>query len=164
MRGNKLNYCQRGFTFSVSPVVILKLQVTKLVNEVYHMYNRHQYPFVALNIAVASGKLLESYFWNSDEDFLYYMSLFVVYFQSVWMWTSPQTNGRFSFRRKNCCWPFWRLLLSTCMRLESIRSVWTTHPFPAPVRTDYYISPVNKHKMLILISFILLFLCFVLYL
>uniref|UniRef100_A0A665WN39 PMS1 homolog 2, mismatch repair system component n=1 Tax=Echeneis naucrates TaxID=173247 RepID=A0A665WN39_ECHNA len=28
--------------------------VTKLVNEVYHMYNRHQYPFVALNIAVAS--------------------------------------------------------------------------------------------------------------
>lgn len=32
------------------------LQVTKLVNEVYHMYNRHQYPFVALNIAVASGE------------------------------------------------------------------------------------------------------------
>uniref|UniRef100_G3P4L0 PMS1 homolog 2, mismatch repair system component n=1 Tax=Gasterosteus aculeatus aculeatus TaxID=481459 RepID=G3P4L0_GASAC len=32
------------------------LKVTKLVNEVYHMYNRHQYPFVALNIAVASGK------------------------------------------------------------------------------------------------------------
>lgn len=30
--------------------------MTKLVNEVYHMYNRHQYPFVALNIAVASGK------------------------------------------------------------------------------------------------------------
>ncbi|KAG7260546.1 hypothetical protein CRUP_024738 [Coryphaenoides rupestris] len=29
-------------------------QVSKLVNEVYHMYNRHQYPFVALNIAVAS--------------------------------------------------------------------------------------------------------------
>lgn len=28
----------------------------KLVNEVYHMYNRHQYPFVALNISVASGK------------------------------------------------------------------------------------------------------------
>uniref|UniRef100_A0A8C5BI71 PMS1 homolog 2, mismatch repair system component n=1 Tax=Gadus morhua TaxID=8049 RepID=A0A8C5BI71_GADMO len=28
--------------------------VTKIVNEVYHMYNRHQYPFVALNIAVAS--------------------------------------------------------------------------------------------------------------
>ncbi|XP_044034890.1 mismatch repair endonuclease PMS2 isoform X2 [Siniperca chuatsi] len=30
------------------------IKVTKLVNEVYHMYNRHQYPFVALNIAVAS--------------------------------------------------------------------------------------------------------------
>ncbi|XP_029953214.1 mismatch repair endonuclease PMS2 [Salarias fasciatus] len=30
------------------------LKVIKLVNEVYHMYNRHQYPFVALNIAVAS--------------------------------------------------------------------------------------------------------------
>ncbi|KAK2820798.1 hypothetical protein Q5P01_023757 [Channa striata] len=30
------------------------LKVTKLVNEVYHMYNRHQYPFVAVNIAVAS--------------------------------------------------------------------------------------------------------------
>ncbi|KAM3876853.1 mismatch repair endonuclease PMS2-like [Diretmus argenteus] len=29
-------------------------KVTKLVNEVYHMYNRHQYPFAALNIAVAS--------------------------------------------------------------------------------------------------------------
>ncbi|XP_019938815.1 mismatch repair endonuclease PMS2 [Paralichthys olivaceus] len=30
------------------------LKVNKVVNEVYHMYNRHQYPFVALNIAVAS--------------------------------------------------------------------------------------------------------------
>ncbi|KAA0725311.1 Mismatch repair endonuclease PMS2 [Triplophysa tibetana] len=30
------------------------VKVTKLVNEVYHMYNRHQYPFVALNISVAS--------------------------------------------------------------------------------------------------------------
>ena len=30
--------------------------MTKLVNEVYHMYNRHQYPFAALNIAVASGR------------------------------------------------------------------------------------------------------------
>uniref|UniRef100_A0A4W3HBU4 Mismatch repair endonuclease PMS2 n=1 Tax=Callorhinchus milii TaxID=7868 RepID=A0A4W3HBU4_CALMI len=27
-------------------------KVSKLVNEVYHMYNRHQYPFVALNICV----------------------------------------------------------------------------------------------------------------
>ncbi|KAJ8363841.1 hypothetical protein SKAU_G00126720 [Synaphobranchus kaupii] len=30
-------------------------KVSKLVNEVYHMFNRHQYPFVALNITVASG-------------------------------------------------------------------------------------------------------------
>uniref|UniRef100_A0A3B3D559 Mismatch repair endonuclease PMS2 n=1 Tax=Oryzias melastigma TaxID=30732 RepID=A0A3B3D559_ORYME len=30
------------------------LKVTKVVNEVYHTYNRHQYPFVALNITVAS--------------------------------------------------------------------------------------------------------------
>lgn len=30
------------------------LKVTKIVNEVYHMYNRHQYPFVALSITVAS--------------------------------------------------------------------------------------------------------------
>lgn len=29
-------------------------KVSKLVNEVYHTYNRHQYPFVALNISVAS--------------------------------------------------------------------------------------------------------------
>lgn len=32
------------------------LQISKLVNEVYHMFNRHQYPFVALNISVASGE------------------------------------------------------------------------------------------------------------
>uniref|UniRef100_A0A8C6TNT0 Mismatch repair endonuclease PMS2 n=1 Tax=Neogobius melanostomus TaxID=47308 RepID=A0A8C6TNT0_9GOBI len=30
------------------------LKVTRLVNEVYHMYNRHQYPFVALSITVSS--------------------------------------------------------------------------------------------------------------
>ncbi|XP_037362987.1 mismatch repair endonuclease PMS2 isoform X2 [Talpa occidentalis] len=29
-------------------------KVSRLVNEVYHMYNRHQYPFVVLNIAVDS--------------------------------------------------------------------------------------------------------------
>lgn len=49
-------YWMSGFIFSSRPVVIPSLQVTKLVNEVYHMYNRHQYPFVALNIAVASGE------------------------------------------------------------------------------------------------------------
>lgn len=30
------------------------IKISKLVNEVYHMYNRHQYPFVALNICVDS--------------------------------------------------------------------------------------------------------------
>ncbi|XP_006889823.1 PREDICTED: mismatch repair endonuclease PMS2 [Elephantulus edwardii] len=29
-------------------------KVSRLVNEVYHMYNRHQYPFVVLNVAVDS--------------------------------------------------------------------------------------------------------------
>ncbi|XP_045141741.1 mismatch repair endonuclease PMS2 isoform X2 [Echinops telfairi] len=29
-------------------------KVSRLVNEVYHLYNRHQYPFVALNISVDS--------------------------------------------------------------------------------------------------------------
>ncbi|POI35762.1 hypothetical protein CIB84_000485 [Bambusicola thoracicus] len=31
-----------------------KKQVVKLVNEVYHLYNRHQYPFIVLNICVDS--------------------------------------------------------------------------------------------------------------
>ncbi|KAM7142257.1 mismatch repair endonuclease PMS2 [Molossus nigricans] len=30
-------------------------KVSRLVNEVYHMYNRHQYPFVVLNVSVDSG-------------------------------------------------------------------------------------------------------------
>lgn len=30
-------------------------KVSRLVNEVYHIYNRHQYPFVVLNISVDSG-------------------------------------------------------------------------------------------------------------
>uniref|UniRef100_A0A3P9IH81 PMS1 homolog 2, mismatch repair system component n=1 Tax=Oryzias latipes TaxID=8090 RepID=A0A3P9IH81_ORYLA len=38
---------QTGSSFSSTTI-------TKVVNEVYHSYNRHQYPFVALNIAVAS--------------------------------------------------------------------------------------------------------------
>lgn len=38
------------------PIPFSNLQVIKLVNEVYHMYNKQQYPFVALNISVASGK------------------------------------------------------------------------------------------------------------
>ncbi|XP_048871789.1 mismatch repair endonuclease PMS2 [Brienomyrus brachyistius] len=32
-------------------------KVSKLVNEVYHMFNRHQYPFVVLNICVASDRV-----------------------------------------------------------------------------------------------------------
>ncbi|XP_030652300.1 mismatch repair endonuclease PMS2 isoform X2 [Nomascus leucogenys] len=34
-------------------------KVSRLVNEVYHMYNRHQYPFVVLNISVDSGNLIK---------------------------------------------------------------------------------------------------------
>nr|XP_058892383.1 mismatch repair endonuclease PMS2 isoform X2 [Kogia breviceps] len=34
-------------------------KVSRLVNEVYHMYNRHQYPFVALNISVDLGHLIK---------------------------------------------------------------------------------------------------------
>ncbi|XP_069342679.1 mismatch repair endonuclease PMS2 isoform X8 [Eulemur rufifrons] len=34
-------------------------KVSRLVNEVYHMYNRHQYPFVILNISVDSGNLIK---------------------------------------------------------------------------------------------------------
>ncbi|XP_033631128.1 mismatch repair endonuclease PMS2-like [Asterias rubens] len=32
-------------------------KVSKLVNEVYHMYNRHQYPFVALDISLAKDSV-----------------------------------------------------------------------------------------------------------
>lgn len=48
------------------------------MNEVYHMYNRHQYPFVALNIAVASGKQRTELklFPQQTRDFLFYMSVF----------------------------------------------------------------------------------------
>ncbi|XP_065749540.1 mismatch repair endonuclease PMS2 isoform X10 [Phocoena phocoena] len=34
-------------------------KVSRLVNEVYHMYNRHQYPFVVLNISVDLGHLIK---------------------------------------------------------------------------------------------------------
>nr|XP_024105783.2 mismatch repair endonuclease PMS2 isoform X2 [Pongo abelii] len=34
-------------------------KVSRLVNEVYHVYNRQQYPFVALNISVDSGNLIK---------------------------------------------------------------------------------------------------------
>uniref|UniRef100_A0A8C4VD01 Mismatch repair endonuclease PMS2 n=1 Tax=Falco tinnunculus TaxID=100819 RepID=A0A8C4VD01_FALTI len=35
-------------------------RVVKLVNEVYHLYNKHQYPFVVLNICVDSGNLTKT--------------------------------------------------------------------------------------------------------
>lgn len=56
--------------------------MTKLVNEVYHMYNRHQYPFVALNIAVASGKKITvKLFLKHPADFLSYMRVLWCYFR-----------------------------------------------------------------------------------
>nr|XP_024653829.1 LOW QUALITY PROTEIN: mismatch repair endonuclease PMS2 [Macaca nemestrina] len=42
---HNLFYCAR---------ISLEFLVSRLVNEVYHMYNRHQYPFVVLNISVDS--------------------------------------------------------------------------------------------------------------
>lgn len=74
------------FIIPASPLVIPTLQVTKLVNEVYHMYNRHQYPFVALNIAVASGETMRI----NQADVIYgtcliSLSAYVLCFQSVWM-------------------------------------------------------------------------------
>ena len=32
-------------------------KVSRVINEVYHMYNRHQYPFVILDVSLARGKL-----------------------------------------------------------------------------------------------------------
>lgn len=52
---NDILFVSTNVHFSLTYNLLFFLQVTKLVNEVYHMYNRHQYPFVALNIAVASG-------------------------------------------------------------------------------------------------------------
>ena len=33
------------------------VKVSRVINEVYHMYNRHQYPFVMLDISLARGEL-----------------------------------------------------------------------------------------------------------
>ena len=33
-------------------------KVSRVMNEVYHMYNRHQYPFVMVDISLARGKIL----------------------------------------------------------------------------------------------------------
>ena len=32
-------------------------KVSRVINEVYHMFNRHQYPFVMMNISMARGLL-----------------------------------------------------------------------------------------------------------
>ena len=32
------------------------IKVSRMVNEVYHMYNRNQYPFIMLDISLARGK------------------------------------------------------------------------------------------------------------
>ncbi len=37
-------------------LVLLPAQLSRAVNEVYHSYNRHQYPCVVLNITTARGK------------------------------------------------------------------------------------------------------------
>lgn len=131
-------------------------QVTKLVNEVYHMYNRHQYPFVALNIAVASGKpSCLSWIKRKSVSFLCTeWALPCCFIQSVWMWTSPRTNGRFSFRRRNSCWLLWRARWSTCTRLESIRSAWIICGYPLLVRNDqshippHFVNAVHIVKLL----------------
>uniref|UniRef100_A0A8C8VEN9 PMS1 homolog 2, mismatch repair system component n=1 Tax=Pelusios castaneus TaxID=367368 RepID=A0A8C8VEN9_9SAUR len=34
--------------------LLCSVQISKVVNEVYHMYNKHQYPFIVLNICVDS--------------------------------------------------------------------------------------------------------------
>lgn len=62
------------------------LQVIKLVNEVYHMYNRHQYPFVALNINVASGKQIAEAISETHSRFsaLHEHFFFFALFQNSW--------------------------------------------------------------------------------
>nr|XP_035979484.1 mismatch repair endonuclease PMS2 isoform X4 [Halichoerus grypus] len=42
-------------------------KVSRLVNEVYHMYNRHQYPFVVLNISVDSGHVVKTHSAEMDK-------------------------------------------------------------------------------------------------
>lgn len=45
------------------------------MNEVYHSYNRHQYPFVALNIAVASGKEIS---WDEMNVYFRFLLVFLL--------------------------------------------------------------------------------------
>lgn len=35
-----------------SLTIVIRFQISKLVNDVYHQYNPHQYPFVVLNIKI----------------------------------------------------------------------------------------------------------------
>ena len=35
-------------------------KVTRLVNEVYHVFNRNQYPFLVLNIDLSKGKTMSA--------------------------------------------------------------------------------------------------------
>uniref|UniRef100_A0A8C0SIQ6 Mismatch repair endonuclease PMS2 n=1 Tax=Canis lupus familiaris TaxID=9615 RepID=A0A8C0SIQ6_CANLF len=42
-------------------------KVSRLVNEVYHMYNRHQYPFIVLNISVDSGHVIKTHQAEMDK-------------------------------------------------------------------------------------------------
>ena len=46
-------YSAEMLTVIICNFVLFKL--AKTVNEVYHMYNRHQFPFVALNITTSRG-------------------------------------------------------------------------------------------------------------
>ena len=32
-------------------------KVSRVINEMYHVYNRHQYPFIMLDISLSRGKL-----------------------------------------------------------------------------------------------------------
>ena len=36
---------------------VICMQLSKAVNEVYHMYNRHQFPFTVLNITTDRGTM-----------------------------------------------------------------------------------------------------------
>ncbi len=41
--------------FTSQLLIVINQQLAKVVNEVYHGYNRHQYPFVTMDIAMDRG-------------------------------------------------------------------------------------------------------------
>lgn len=55
------NDCERSYCpfFNemgiLTTAAFLSLQLSKVVNEVYHQYNRHQYPFIVLKISAQKG-------------------------------------------------------------------------------------------------------------